>query len=139
MKKLVIAAAFVAALLVGCAERQARLETGGAYAQEGYVPDMTFYQMDSAFKFANGTLDSAFKIEEDNRALLWSIDPNIKRSLDAIRDDAWMFKTNYLAAREVYKSTPVPANLEPLQLYLSKLQQLEATAKLVVSNIEGTP
>lgn len=111
----------------GC--NAARLETGGAYAQEGVQADLAFYQVDAAYKLAYGILDGAFAFEFENRDSLWSVSPDIKHSLDQIRPQAELWNGRYLEARAAYKAMPVPANLQPMQAALLKIQQLQATAQ----------
>lgn len=133
MKRTLLILAIIPSLLVsGCANRQARLETGGAYAIEGVEADLTFYQIDAAYRVAEGTIDAAFKFESDNREMLWAISPEIKKTLDSIRPEAVAAKQRYLNSRATYKAMPVPANLPTLQAALIKMQQLEATASIAL-------
>lgn len=115
-----------ALLFAGCGTT--RLESGGAYAPVGQVPDMQFYVVDVAYDLAYSTIDAAFKFERDNRQMLWMTSPNIKRTLDQIRPQAVEANARYLAARAVYMNHPVPSNLSTLETILAEVQRLTATA-----------
>lgn len=110
------------------------LEPGGAYAATNTVADLPFYQIDSGFRAAYGTLDAAFKWERDNRLDLWKISPSIKHDLDAIRPTAAEVVQNYAVARTAYKANPTPAGLSQLSTILAKAQQLMQTAQAVINN-----
>lgn len=131
--------AIVAILAIGgCAGSNNRLQPGGVYApvttnEVGQViattqPDYAFFVIDSTFELAVSSIDTAFRIERDNRALLWKISPEIKHTLDGIRPQASAAKKRYAQARKVYKASPVPANLDVLRTALLKIQRLTATA-----------
>lgn len=128
---------FALALFTGCGTT--KLEPGGAYAPvdtngvASVAPDYEFYLVDSAFDLAVSALDTTFKFERENRALLWKVSPSIKHGLDAVRPAAVKAKQDYARARMVYKLHPVPANLNTLQEILTKAQQLAATAESLIS------
>src|SRR5258707_8090524 len=87
-------------LILGC--NKSTLEPGGAYAQTNQVPDLVFFQIDSAFDLAYSAIDAAFLFEFQNRPMLWTISPNIKHTLDSIRPQAVAARDKYLAARTIY-------------------------------------
>jgi len=128
--KLLLLLALAPLLFSGCGTT--RLESGGAYAPIGTVPDMQFYQVDLAYDLAYSTLDAAFKFERDNRDMLWKVSPQIKHTLDGIRPQAASANAQYLAARAVYMAHPIPDNLTWLQQALAKVQQLTTTATAVL-------
>jgi hypothetical protein len=140
IKGLFLAAALIAAtatitLVPGCASK---LEPGGAYAPvttnaDGTVtptaePDKAFLIVDAGFELAYNALDTAFKFERSNRALLWKLSPDIKHGLDAIRPTASDVKLKYAKARTEYLANPTPAGLDMLNQILSKVQALSAAA-----------
>lgn len=140
MKQLILLIASLT-LCVGC---KARLEPGGAYApipadSTNAQPDMAFYAVDSAFELADKSIDFIFKFEADNRDLLWTISPDIKHGLDAIRPTAVQIRHEYIAARIVYKAQPTPANLDGVQRVLAKLQQLLSVAETVMISHQPKP
>jgi hypothetical protein len=117
-------------MLVGCGKTT--LEPGGAYAQINQQPDKPFLIVDGAFDLAYTAVDATFKWEQDNRAKLWKLSPDIKHTLDKIRPDALKAKNQYLAARAVYKKNPTPAGLSDLQLILATVQKISASASAVI-------
>lgn len=152
MKKflgLIAVLGLAASLLIGCKHT---LQPGGAYAPitvttntAGVVvtnatalPDLTFYEVDAAFSMAYAALDGVFTWERDNRAVLWSISPQIKKTLDGIRPTAAQIVKDYAVARAAYKANPTPAGLATLQTILAKAQQLQAAAAAVSANL-NTP
>lgn len=120
-----------------------KLAGGGAYTSlvtntvSGVVTtntDLAFFVTDSAFTGLQGTIDGVFKYEQDNRAALWSISPNIKLSLDAIRPTASEIVVRYLALREIYKVSKTPGNLTPLQTALGDIKPVAAKIVLIIPN-----
>ena len=114
---------------IGC---NTTLEEGGPYAKAGQKADMPFYAVDAAFDIAYSTVDAAFKWERDNRAKLWVINKEIKRTMDKIRPEAANVLLLYSKARKTYLTNATPAGLTDLQSALSKAQQLAATALAVI-------
>lgn len=123
-----------------------KLEQGGAYApgtttyatnaDTGAVatnfvasaaPDYPFAQVEIAFDFAYSTADAVFTAEQNNRALFWSISPDIKHTLDKLRPTAVTVRDDYIKARIAYQANPVPANLSGLQSVLTRAQALSAS------------
>jgi hypothetical protein len=127
-------------LLVGCKNT---LAPGGAYApiaqpgQPTQAPDMTLFVIDSAYKFAWTTINTAFDLEKANRALLFKASPDIKHTLDRIRPQAKQADLEFITARTVYLTNPVPGNLDALNAVLAKIQQLTAAAIAVVPQAKG--
>lgn len=121
----------IAIALQGCGTP--KLAAGGVYAPAGQVADLQLYQADVAYSLAFGTLDSAFRFERENRTTLWKLSPQIKKSLDAIRPDAWQANQHWAVARQAYITSPVPANLTAIQVIVAKVQQLAVTAQAALS------
>lgn len=121
-------------LLIALAGCQARLESGGAYApvdaagKPTSAPDLQFYQVDTAYMVAYGAIDFVFKFEFDNRALLQTVSPEIQKSLDQIRSQAWQVNVTYHKARDAYLLKPVSAELDGMRKALAKIEQLTAAA-----------
>lgn len=134
----------LAVLPAGC--QNGRLEQGGAYApatttvdSNGVAtvtataaPDLAFYQVDAAFDLAVSAVDFVFKFERENRAYLWGLDHNIKKTLDSIRPDAQDAKVKYALARDAYAKNPTPAGLNTLQAVLAKTQQIVSAVNAVL-------
>lgn len=122
---------------VGCSS--ARLESGGAYAPidsttgaPTQAADMPLYQIDVAYGLAYSAIDFAFRFEHDNRAMLWKISPQIKRTLDVIRPQAAAANLLFAKARAEYLANPIPANLTFIQEALARVQQISAAATAVL-------
>lgn len=111
---------------VGC---KSTLAPDGSYNKT--VPDMAFYQADSAFGLAYDTINLAFEAEYNNRALLWSISPEIKHTLDKVRPVALQVRNDYVIARDAYLKNPTPAGLTGVQSILAKAQQLLSAVSLI--------
>lgn len=118
-------------LLAGCAN----LEPGGAYTPEGQAPDKVLYSLDSAYDASKSMCDLVMSYELNNEALLWSISPEIKHTLDKIRPQAWASFTAYHTARKAYLEHPTPAELDTLKEALSRLQQVAAAANAIYSTL----
>lgn len=142
MKRLLQASILVFILsfaIVGC---KSRLASGGAYAptvtnsagvvSAAFEPDMAFYVADSGFDLAYSTIDAAFKFEKENRAALWKLSPEIKRTMDALRPKAWQVLQKWAVARKTYLANPIPSNLETLKEVLAEMKRLNATAASVL-------
>ena len=132
---------------IGC--KSSRLESGGAYAPTvtnavtGEVtatqaPDIAFYNVDSAYLLAYSTANAAFDFERNNRAMLWKISPQIKRTLDTIRPQAVAANMRYLAARASYLANPVPAGLTQLQTILAEIGSIASAAQVAIA-LPATP
>ncbi|HEV2207322.1 MAG TPA: hypothetical protein VG167_00990 [Verrucomicrobiae bacterium] len=126
------------ALLPGCGK--ATLEQGGAYAPmtngvPAAQPDLAFYQVDAAYDLAYSTVDAAFLFERQNRAMLWSVAPEIKKALDQVRPEALKVRDDYAAAREAYLSNPTPAGLSSLGTALAKVKQIAATVAATMAAV----
>jgi len=134
MKKLIsmTAAVLVCAallpVLVGCASGNARLETGGAYARTNNAPDYAFYALEVSYDLALSAFKTASRLEIDNRQLFWSVSPEIKHTLDAIRPQALAAARAYSKARAIYVSNPTPSGLSGLQTLLGQFQNLATAA-----------
>jgi len=122
--------------LCGC--RTPSLEQGGAYnvsvtnAVTGNVissPDYPFFVVDSSFNLAYQTVDGIFTYEQDNRATLFAINPEIKHTLDKARPIAVDVVRRYTAARADYIASHTPYELKTLQGILSELNTLAVTVQ----------
>lgn len=124
MKKAILSCLLVIGLL-GC---KATLQEGGAYNTGNPVVDQGFFATDAGFNVAYSVIDAAFKFEQANRALLWSVSPQIKQKLDAIRPQAQQLVVAYISARDLFLKTPTVANKKKLDAVLVETQKLsEAT------------
>lgn len=134
--KLLILSLIIACLPLGLALTntgcKSTLESGGAYAPTGQLPDKAFFIVDAAYQVGYQTIDAAFQFERNNRALLWKASPQIKHTLDDIRPQAAAANKEYLTARAVYMANPTPSGLTTLQTVLAKIQQLVVTATSVL-------
>jgi hypothetical protein len=110
---------------VGC---KATLEPGGPYAPTGQQADMPFYVVDGAFNLAYTTVDATFKWEKDNRAALWKLSPDIKKTLDTIRPEASKVVKQYATARSAYLKNPTPEGLSDLQFALATIRKVADVA-----------
>lgn len=133
--------------MVGCVGGNARLEQGGAYAPVDFVvstnsagiistnvvelqqADFALFEADAAFNTAASAVQAVFRLERDNRALLWSISPKIKGELDTLRPAAWKAITEYTVARAAYLANPIPANLTPMETLTSQIEAILAAAQ----------
>src|SRR5690349_4555794 len=114
---LLVFALLVGSLAICCTK--STLQPGGAYNPVSTnsagvttpAPDMGLFVADSAYQVAWNTLDAAFTTERNNRQMLWTISPQIKKTLDGIRPQASQFNDDYLRARAAYIANPVPTNL----------------------------
>lgn len=148
MKKLTISLIAAVALAVSfTACKTHKLEPGGAYAPatlnvttnadlttttnvvETAAPDQALFEVDSAFELAYMAVDTAFKLEKQNRELLWSISPSIKHTLDDIRPKALEAVQRYTKFRRIYLLQPTPAGLSQLQTILSQMQSFSTAAQ----------
>ena len=141
---LAIASFLIATIpMTGC--KTNRLEPGGAYAPATPVvtdgatnwvatvaPDPVFYSTDVAFDFAYTIVDTAFTFEKNNRALLWSLSPEIKGTLDKLRPQAAAVVSAYTNARRNYILHPTPAGLGQLQTLLTQLQNISSAAQVAL-------
>ena len=126
--------------LTGC--KSARLEPGGAYAPlttnddltvtPTQAPDLGLFVADQAFDLAVSTMGVAFKIERDNRMLLWRVSPEIKHGLDRVRPQAVEAKKRYALARTAYLANPIPGNLDTLNTVLAELKALSEAAQAAI-------
>lgn len=138
MKKLLTAlscAVLLCAITLTPACKSSKLEPGGAYAPiasdgvQRIAPDVGFFAVESAFKLAHNTIRFVFDAEYENRALLWSVSPKIKHTLDAIRPQVNEAIRDYAEARDVYRENPTPAGLSNMEFALAKVKQLALTAE----------
>jgi len=139
MKKLVLSLMLTISMVVSfTACKTQKLETGGAYAPiaadgtQIIAPDMGLYAADSAFKLTHTAVNIVFEFERDNRALLKSISPDIKQTLDDLRPQAVVCWQAYAKARRAYLENPTPAGLDRLQSILSKMNQVLNAANAVI-------
>lgn len=124
------------ALLFGGCKTAERLEPGGAYTaattntagEVTIVPDAKLFVADQLFALAYGTLDSAFRIERENRAALWAISPKIKDHMDTLRKEAVRYKRLWAEARQAYQAAPTEGKLAELLRVLAALQKVAALA-----------
>lgn len=128
-------AAISVSLFLGCGK--ATLESGGAYAPANTnVVDtavaVSFYNTDLSYKVAWSAINTVFEFERNNRALLWNLSPNIKKTLDEIRPQAVAANAKYLAARQAYLDTPDQPGLDILHTILADLQKLVASVQVVL-------
>jgi hypothetical protein len=145
---LIFGVAGILALLCG-SSCKGKLEPGGAYSPvttnaDGTLnftqaPDIGLFVADSGFDLAYSGMETAFKIERDNRALLWKVSPQIKHTLDQIRPKAVDGKLKYAQARAAYIANPVPANLDALNTILAEVKALTAAATAVLPQNGNQP
>jgi hypothetical protein len=127
-------------LATGCGS--GRLEQGGAYAPgittvvtnangsfiTNFVAtgtaDLQLEQADAAFALAASAMDAVFKIELENRAYLWKLNPNIKHTLDKLRPQVVAAEAAYGRARIAYQANPGPGTITSLQSGLAEVQAL---------------
>ena len=133
MRKYIAVAVLALALtaFVGC--KTPTLETGGAYAPTATTANMPLYVADVAYKVAYDSVNAVFKIEYDNRAVLWQTSPKIKATLDGIRPQAWDAHVRWAAARKVYDLNPTPEGLSTLQTILANMQTLSTAAQAAIA------
>jgi hypothetical protein len=131
---------------VGCGSQT--LEQGGAYNRATFTtnadltvttnaiaaPDMTLYKADAAFDFANTSILSATQFERENRALLWSISPDIKHKLDDLRAQYVVIAKEWAVARKAYIASPVPANADSMTTVLAKIKAINAAVLTAIPN-----
>lgn len=137
----------VASFSTGCGH--ATLEPGGSYAPlpitnvDGTVTapraDFELFVADQSFLLAKDAVSTVMTFERDNRALLWSVSPQIKHSLDKLRPQVLEAETRYAYARRVYLAQPGPENLNTLQGILTELQRLSTTAQAVLPQNRPAP
>ena len=124
---------------MGCKTNE--LAAGGAYNQnptgtngtDSALPDVGFYLVDSAFDLGETTLDAALKIEANNRAFYFKLNPVIKHSLDSIRPQAWKAIGQYTAARADYTATHSTNSLAVMQAANNQISTLSAEATSLVT------
>lgn len=117
------------------------LAAGGAYnlnptgtnGTDSSLPDVGFYLVDSAFDLGETTLDAALKIEMNNRAFYFKLNPAIKHSLDAIRPQAYAAITEYTTARAAYIATHSTNSLAIMQAANNQISGLSAQATDLVT------
>lgn len=126
------------------------LAPGGAYAPlltnsvtgattPAAAPDYQFFLYDSAYQTAWNGINAAFDFEANNRAWLWKLDPNIKKTLDGIRPQAVSANADYLTARGGYLANPTPAGLGTVGTLLGRLQQFSTAAGAVLPKALAPP
>ena len=124
--------AAVALLLSSCVTSE-RLAPGGAYAASAtQTAQPELFTVDASFDLAVAALDTVFKYERDNRAVLWKLSPDIKHGLDQLRVQAVLVKKDYAVGRQAYLASPSPINLSALQAALAKLQGANAAALAIL-------
>lgn len=149
LKSLILALLLVGvpSLFIGC---KGSLAPGGAYApmttnavtgavQPTQAPDLAFFQVDFGFSVAYDTAELAFSAERNNRALLWKVSPDIKRTLDKLRPDFVMYVKDYGLARAAYQANPIPPNLDEMSTILAKFKALTAAAAAVIPQPTNSP
>jgi hypothetical protein len=127
-------AVLCAVFALGLAGCKAPLEQGGAYYPTGQTADKPLLIADNLYRVAYTSLDLLFTVEKDNRAALWALNPNIKRGLDKVRNEAWEINVQWATARSLYKANPTPAGLATLETILAKIQQLVPVAQSILTN-----
>jgi hypothetical protein len=140
---LLLAAGLASVCAPGCATK---LAPGGAYSPaitnaNGQVilterPDLKLFAADAAFQISHSAVDTAFRLERENRELLWQLSPSIKHKLDEIRPRAQMAVRKWAIARKAYLAAPVPANLSQLEAALAEMQRLSAVATTLLPQPE---
>lgn len=96
------------------------------------APDYPFAQTEIAFDFAYSTINAVFDFEENNRAMLWSISPQIKKTLDSIRPQAVQARNDYIKARIAYMANPEPVNLSTLQDVLTRVKDIATAVQAAI-------
>lgn len=137
MKKLfvfasVLAIVSMAGFTTGC--KTPTLEPGGAYAVTNQVADTALFVADGAYQVAYKSLDFAFTFERANEALLWKMNPNIKHTMDKLREQAWSLNVQWSKARQAYVAQPIPSNMSALKTVLAHMQKLAVTAQAAFNN-----
>jgi hypothetical protein len=130
MLRLLAITLLVCGVTVGC--KTGRLEQGGAYAVVGQQQELPLMIADQLYKTSYTALDLTFKIEKDNREVLWKLNPNIKHRIDALRDAAWAVNLKWATARALYVQNPIPANLSAMELVLAEMQKLVPIAQQIL-------
>ncbi len=134
----VAACLFLASLAMVSGCKAPNLEPGGAYnvvttnAVTGAVtstPDFAFLAVDSAFDLAEQNVDRIFLYEQNNRASLWAISPEIKHALDRCRPIASSIVLRYKSARAAYIAKHSPEGLSTLNGLLSEIQTIQSTVQ----------
>jgi len=133
----ILCAASVALVVItGC--KTPTLESGGAYnvATTNIItgavtskPDFAFFAVDSAFDLSYKTIDGIFLFEQNNRAALWAISPDIKHGLDRARPVAADIAKRYVNARTAYQLNPSTGQLKTMEGLLSQIQTLAVTVQ----------
>lgn len=142
MKRLLLTLSMLATLMVGCGTP--KLEVGGAYNKvttnevtgevTTQVPDRVFYVVDAAFELTYSAVNTVFEYERKNRKALWSLSPDIKHGLDAVRPDADRAALTYFLARRSYKSNPTPEGLDALTTALHEIQRVATAVEATLPN-----
>lgn len=115
--KILLLAVLPGTFTLGC---HVQLDRGGAYAPTNSVTgvvsaDPALYAADATFAVNYDAIDTAFKFELQNRAMLENVSPAIKTTLDDLRPKVWDAVTRYNAARRAYVAAGTPASLSTLQ------------------------
>lgn len=129
--------------LVGC--KTPNLEQGGAYnpapvtnvitgSVSDAPADVLLFSADASWKLAYTTLDTAFKIEADNNALLLQKAPDVVKTTNKIRAQAVIVAEQWASARKAYLAAPSPQGKSRIDDILAQIQQLSSTATQVVIN-----
>lgn len=152
MKRAILLFAFVSSLIalvwfaVGC--KSPHLETGGLYAPTNAAGQVVYNDLglalaDGSYKLAYETVSAIFKFERDNRAAIWALSPQVKKTLDKARTEAVDIDRRWAEARKLYKAKPTPAGLSAIQGVLLEIQRLIPVAQAqldpVYSSITKTP
>lgn len=127
LKTLVLSLLLISSLafsVEGCKNHTVNLEKGGAYAQTNQPTQQELFIADEAYKLAYTTVQGVFKFEKDNRAMIKSISPEIKKDLDKARPIAVDIDKRWANARFLYKQAPTPQGLSTIQGILQEAQVL---------------
>ena len=111
-----------------------RLEPGGVYAPTNALGEVVYNQIglalaDASHKLAYESAQAVFRFERNNRELIWSISPNVKKELDRLRVQFNDVDLRWAQARNLYRQNPTPAGLSVLQTILLELQSLATIAQ----------
>lgn len=91
--------------------------------------DPVVVRAEQAQKVLVYTLDTLLKFEYDNRAYLWSINPQLKKFCDTCRDSEVMWIHGIDNATEAYKSNKSTENKATLVTWLAVIEQVVSDAQ----------
>lgn len=140
---------FAVALIAFAPGCKNRLQPGGAYAPavvnaDGSVtataaPDMALFVLDASYDLAYNAVLTACRIEKQNRPLLRTIFPDLKKQMDKVRAAVWEIDQDWAKARAAYLAHPVPDNLPAIQRALTEMQRWNAVATTMLPKASTIP